>query len=89
VFALTPLAWIVPVDLLITKVAGRSAQPGRAGLGRHVAHAAIPVEDVDERRLLLGDQLRELVGCLLFWSAGTAAWLGRRPPRNCASRPLS
>ena len=70
-FGLTLLARIVPVDLLISKVTERSAQPGRAGLGRPVAHAAIPVEeDVDERRLLLGDRLRELDGCLLFGQLG-------------------
>jgi hypothetical protein len=71
VFVLTPLVWIVPVDLLTAKVAGRSAQPVHAGFGRPVAHAAIPVdEDVDERCLLLGDRLRELVGCLLFGQLG-------------------
>jgi hypothetical protein len=71
VFVLTPLARIVPVNLLIANVAESSAQPGRAGLGRPAAHAAIPVEaDVDERRFLLGDRLRELVGCPLFGQLG-------------------
>ena len=71
VFGLTLLARIVPVDLLIANVAERSAQPGHAGLGRPVAHAAIPVEaDVDECRFLLGDRLRELVGCPLFGQLG-------------------
>ena len=71
VFVLTPLAQIVPVDLLIANVAESSAQPGCAGLGRPVAHAAIPVEaDVDESRLLLGGGLRELVRRLLLGQLG-------------------
>jgi hypothetical protein len=62
VFALAPLAWVVPVNLLIAHMPERGSKPGRAGSGGPVAQPAVPVEaDVHEGRLLLGGRFRERV----------------------------